>query len=56
MNNDKDDIIKFLDKLDDMIIEMENHPKLSNYFIGEVHQLKNCSIAIKTDFKIPHND
>jgi hypothetical protein len=56
LTNDKDDIIKFLDKLDDMILEMENHPKLSNYFIGVVDQLKNFSVAIKTDNKIAHND
>ena len=56
MTNDKDDIKKFLDKLDNMVLEMENHPKLSNYFIGVVDQLKNFSVAIKTDNKIPHND
>ena len=56
MTNDKDEIIKFLNKLDNMITEMENHPKLSNYFIGVVDQLKNFSIAIKTDNNIPHND
>ncbi len=32
------------------------YPKLSNYFIGVVDQLKNFSIAIKTDNNIPHND
>lgn len=45
-----------LNKLDDMILEMEIHPKLSNYFIGVVDQLKNFSIAIKNDNNIPHND
>ena len=29
-----------LNKIDDMISEMESHPKLSNYFIGVVDQLK----------------
>ena len=56
MTNDKDDIKKFLDKLDDIILDMENHPKLSNYFIGVVDQLKNFSIAIKTDNNISYND
>ena len=56
MTNNQDDIIKFLNKLDEMILEMENHPKLSNYFIGVVDQLKNFSTAIRTDNKIPHND
>lgn len=56
MTDNKDDIIKFLNKLDDMISDMENHSKLSNYFIGVVDQLKNSSIAIKTDNKIPYND
>ncbi len=56
MTDDKDDIINFLSKLDEMILEMENHPKLSNYFIGVVDQLKNSSTAIRTDNKIPHND
>ena len=56
MTDDKEDIIQFLNKLDNMIIEMENHPKLSNYFIGIVDQLKNFSTAIKTDNKIPHDN
>ena len=56
MTDNQDDIIKFLNKLDEMILEMENHPKLSNYFIGVVDQLKNSSTAIRTDNKIPHND
>ena len=56
LTNDKDDIKKFLDKLDDIILDMENHPKLSNYFIGVVDQLKNFSIAIKTDNNISYND
>ncbi len=56
MTDNQDDIIKFLNKLDEMILEMENHPKLSNYFIGVVDQLKNFSTAIRTDNKIPYND
>lgn len=56
MTDDKEDIIQFLDKLDNMITEMEDHPKLSNYFIGIVDQLKNSCTAIKTANKIPHDD
>ncbi len=56
VTDNQDDIIKFLNKLDEIILEMENHPKLSNYFIGVVDQLKNSSTAIRTDNKIPHKD
>tara|TARA_B100001057_G_C22778250_1_gene922540 strand:+ start:1367 stop:1537 length:171 start_codon:yes stop_codon:yes gene_type:complete len=55
VTDNKDDIVNFLDKLDNMILEMENHPKLSNYFIGVVDQLKNSSTSIKTDNKISHD-
>ena len=52
MSDEKEDIKNFVERLDETIDEFENHPKLQNYFLGVLPQLKNLSIAIRTDFDL----
>ena len=41
----KDELLAFLDKIDAIADEMENHPQLMVYYIGIVDQIRNSNTA-----------
>lgn len=45
----KEELLKFLDKVDAIADEMENHPELSNYYIGIIAQIRNINTAARTN-------
>ena len=45
----KEELLKFLDKVDVIADEMENHPQLSNYYIGIIAQIRNVNTAARTN-------
>jgi hypothetical protein len=48
--SDKENILKFVQEVDDFATKMENHPVLAVYFIGAVDQLRNGVTAARTRF------
>lgn len=45
----KEDLLAFLDRMDAVADEMENHPQLMVYYIGIVEQMRNCNTAARTN-------
>ena len=45
----KDELLAFLDKIDAIADEMENHPQLMVYYIGIVDQIRNSNTAARTN-------
>jgi uncharacterized protein Yka (UPF0111/DUF47 family) len=45
----KEDLLAFLDKIDAVADEMENHPQLMVYYIGIVDQIRNSNTAARTN-------
>ena len=45
----KEGLLAFLDRMDAVADEMENHPQLMVYYIGIIEQMRNCNTAARTN-------
>ena len=45
----KEELLAFLDKMDAVADEMENHPQLMEYYIGIIDQIRNSNTAARTN-------
>jgi hypothetical protein len=45
----KEELLAFLDKMDAVADEMENHPQLMVYYIGIIDQIRNSNTAARTN-------
>jgi uncharacterized protein Yka (UPF0111/DUF47 family) len=45
----KDELLAFLERMDSVADEMENHPQLMVYYIGIVDQIRNSNTAARTN-------
>ena len=52
MSDENKEIKEFVEKMDKIIEELDNHPKLKNYYLMVTDTLKNINTSIRTDFKI----
>ena len=49
--SEQENILKFLQEVDDFVTKIETHPSLSIYFIGVVDTLRNGITAARTRFE-----
>lgn len=45
----KEELLAFLDRMDEVADEMQNHPQLMVYYIGIVDQIRNSNTAARTN-------
>jgi len=50
-NNQKQELLDFLDEVDEFTERLENHPTLMVYFIGTTDQLRNSTTAARTSLE-----
>ena len=51
----KEELLAFLDKMDAVADEMENHPQLMVYYIGIIDQIRNSNTAARTNLNSSQN-